>query len=224
MGAYMPQNTFVYVPDVVVANVSLENKLVALLQCKLRCVAVCIYGAWGCGAFGNDAAVVASAMATAMKSAGAFLDHVVLAIPREGEKFDAFRAVFGDPSVIRLNSPKVDTTSAKWTLLGALHCDSMALAAGRAAVESEDLRTAEGARRAAQVWLRELTSVCLEELVESFPAALVARLQELLNLDGDAESEGPTTNERKMSEEFQRSAQALVQEHFRTEKRNLPNR
>merc|ERR1712232_1085148 len=38
-----------------------------------------VLGAWGCGAFGNDAAQIAAAMVSAVKRCGRWFDHVRIA-------------------------------------------------------------------------------------------------------------------------------------------------
>lgn len=55
-----------------------------------------VLGAWGCGAFGNDAEVAAAAALPALGSAAfaGYFDEVVFAVPRQGKKSTANHDVF----------------------------------------------------------------------------------------------------------------------------------
>lgn len=105
--------------------------------------------------------------------------------------------------------------------MAALHFDSMSLAAKRAHIEPTELKTAKGAQGAAQTWLRELTIACVEELAESLPELVLARLSEILDWSINIEMLGLTVAERRLREEFGQAAKSLVQGHFRVQRRIL---
>ncbi len=60
-----------------------------------------VLGAWGCGVFGNDSAIVATLFAEMLLGAGPFataFEHVEFAVlDRKGETIAAFEKVFGAP-------------------------------------------------------------------------------------------------------------------------------
>ena len=131
-GGYMPgKESCVYVPDVAVFWAKGHNWLVPAIPCavvaaalrdvggdsgalrrKVRSVLVTaaahghrrlVLGAWGCGAFGNDAALVAAAFRDEVRAAAARgdVEHVVFAMGDSGagrRNAALFREVFGLPA------------------------------------------------------------------------------------------------------------------------------
>jgi len=131
-GGYMPgKESCVYVPDVAVFWAKGLNWLVPAIPCavvgaalrdvggdsgalrrKVRSVLVTaaahghrrlVLGAWGCGAFGNDAALVAAAFRDEVRAAAARgdVEHVVFAMGDSGagrRNAALFREVFGLPA------------------------------------------------------------------------------------------------------------------------------
>merc|ERR1712232_749068 len=175
-------------------------------------------------------------MAVAARAAASCLDHIVFVLPRADDKYQAFATAAPESVVIvpRLASAAeagrelcVDEVPAKWELMSAhaeliaaLNADTMAAAAARAGVSAADLEEPEGRKRAAQMWLHEVTALCIEGLADSVPEATVVMLCAGLNSSDSADATCPSAEVSEMQEEFGKSARALVTEYYRLQRQS----
>jgi hypothetical protein len=195
-----------------------------------------VLGAWGCGAFGNDATEVASIMVAATRAAAGCIDHVVFAVPRANDKYTAFLAAAPEAELVvpRLGAAAdhgSDTSAglapAKWELIAAhaelmaaLHAGTMASAAARAGVSAVMLETPQGAQRAAQMWLHEVTALCVEVLADACPHYVVSTLCAGLHSSGDADVASPSADVLELQDEFCKAARVLVKDYFLLQRRS----
>jgi len=243
--AYMPNFSVVYAPDVTVFRAAKSYRLlerpfwVAIVAAALRCTQsdddfrskingvlrvagnhghrLLVLGAWGCGAFGNEAGQVAQHLATAVKACGHWFDHVVFAVPR-GDNLDAFRAALPTCSQVaardtgQLGRPTHVSSRYKWSIL-ALVPDALEAAVAELAPEPASCRSKQGAQQLAQGLLAAVRSRCIRQLAEDVSEEVVARLAVVLPSPPVASWAPPadtSPEERDISAAFLEDVQARI--------------
>lgn len=257
LAEYMPHSSAVYVPDVIVLRGSKSYRLlpmpfwVSVIAAALRSTGSdmeirtkidgilhiagyhghrqIVLGAWGCGAFGNDAENVARHMACALRHCNAWFDHVVFAIP-SGHNFVAYQSALPGCEVVArsMESPSNIASTMHlpdvFDMLISTLPDVAVTAVTRAAVDPAEYLCRSGLQRAAKAMLIALKASCLDELAATIPSPLLERL--LVILPPDSCTVGGVISyrselERDICDTFREASQQLVREIVADQLQNL---